>query len=219
MKRLIAFFAIMLMGASAGYAQPGPQYERDAVKQRAALDHWTRCLAAEQEDRVRAVLLVDYREDDYKSELSKLARTRVSETCFESIPRRYRKMRLGGLPFAGALAEQIIAEGDESLLMRLSKAALTPDVQTFSYTDKAAVCTVKGAPHLVAQLFGTQAETEAETAALSALKPVTDYCTASGAKIEASALAMRSMLATASYRVLAAAETNKAMSLESEPNA
>ncbi len=204
MIRLLACLAAIGLVSGLAHAQPRPRLEQNVAKQRAALDHWTGCIAAEEEQRVRAVLKLDYRDDGYKSELADLSRTRVSRECFDSIPRRYRKMRLTGLPFAGGLAEKIIEMDEEPLLARLSKAVLYPEIEAFSYTDRVATCTVRGAPHLVAALLKTGYETESELAALAQLAPTVGYCSQGGARIEASPLAMRSMLATASYRLLAA---------------
>ncbi|QFT77994.1 hypothetical protein [Erythrobacter sp. THAF29] len=205
MIRLVA--ALVTVGLLAGTAHAQPKrMERDIAKQRAAVAAWTHCIAEERRSEVEKVLLLDYRDDDYKSDLNKLAQTRVSKECFEAMPRDYRKIRLTGLPFAGGLAERIIEDHEEPLLGRLSMAAIGKDPITFSYTDQVAMCTVRGAPHLVAKLFATEIETPEEQAALAEIQPVTTICTQRGTSIEASPLAMRSMLATASYRLLAAQE-------------
>ncbi|MBV7260215.1 hypothetical protein [Erythrobacter crassostreae] len=205
MKKFIALGVALSLVSGLAHAQP-KRMERDVSKQRGAVAAWTNCIAQERRDEVKSVLLLDYRDDGYKSALNELAQTRVSKQCFRAMPRAYRQIRLTGLPFAGGLAEQLIEDSQESLLSRLSMAAIGRDPTTFSYTDQIAMCTVRGAPHLAAKLFETEFETEEEQAALSALKPVTKVCTQRGAPIEASPLAMRSMLATASYRLLAAQE-------------
>ena len=165
---------------------------------------WTQCIGAERREDAEQVLLLDYREDGPQTDLNELAQTRISQRCFNAMPRRYRSIRLSGLPFAGGLAEFLIEDHPDGLVMRLSMAAIGEEAQTFSYTDVVANCVVRGAPHLAAGLFATEVESPEEMEALAQLRPVIDICTRGGAAIDASPLAMRSMLATASYRILAA---------------
>ncbi|MCK0128283.1 hypothetical protein [Erythrobacter sp. F6033] len=205
MKKFVAIGVVISLLSGLAHAQP-KRMERDVAKQRAAVTAWTECIAEERRDEVKAVLLLDYRDDGYKSDLNELAQTRVSKRCFDAMPRAYRQIRLTGLPFAGGLAEHVIESSDKPLLTRLSMAAIGLNPATFSYTDQVAMCTVRGAPHLAAKLFKTEIETAEEQAALAELLPVTDVCTRRGTPIEASPLAIRSMLATASYRLLAAQE-------------
>lgn len=206
MKLAVATLAMAALAISGAQAKT-PRYEKDVAKQRAALEAWTTCIADEKVDETSAVLRLDYREDDYKSDLDQLAQTRVSKRCFAAMPRDYRKIQLGGLPFAGGLAERMIEMDEEPLLTRLSMAAIGGEAPTFSYTDQVAMCTVRGAPHLVAQLFATEIETPEEQQSLSALQAVADFCASDRPKVEASPLAMRSMLATASFRLLDAQKT------------
>ena len=100
--------------------------------------------------------------------------------------------------------ERLIEQDAEPLLTRLSMAVIGPEAETFSYTDEVAMCAVRGAPDIVARLFATEIETPDEQASFAALAPVVAYCTKDRTPVEASPLAMRSMLATASFRLLAA---------------
>ena len=113
-------------------------------------------------------------------------------------------------------AEHAIETAEISLRERLTAASTGVEAPTFSYTDQVASCTVRGAPDLAARLFATEVETAEETAALQRLAPVINYCAREGAAIEASPLAMRAMLATAAWRLLAANPVN---SEESEDDA
>ncbi|APE28832.1 hypothetical protein BMF35_a2003 [Aurantiacibacter gangjinensis] len=149
--------------------------------------------------------MLDYRSNEYRRLIDDLADRRVSSECFNAMPRRYRRIELGGLPFAGGLAERMLEAGDgEPLVMRLSMAAIGTPAETYSYTDQVANCVARGAPNLVADLFATPVASDAETAVFTQIDPVLDICTQDGSSINASPLAMRSMLATASYRMLAA---------------
>ncbi|MBX7531512.1 hypothetical protein K3165_01085 [Qipengyuania sp. 1XM1-15A] len=202
MKRLVASIALAAVAATSATAQTrSRENETNVSKQRAAVEAWTACIADERTDEVRKVLALDFRSDEYRDTMKTLAKARVSSECFNAMPRSYRKIELGGLPFAGGLAEQVIEMDDEPLLQRLSMAALVQDVPTFSRTDAIAQCMVRGAPHLVAILFDTEINSGDEIEALAELQPVSAACTR-GAALEASPLGMRSMLATASYRLL-----------------
>ena len=200
MKKAALFLACATLGAGPALSQR----EAPVAEQRAAVAAWATCIADENTDTARDLLVRDYRSDGYKLGMKALAQTRVSQECFDAMPRRYRQMRLGGLPFAGGLAERLIEQDAEPLLTRLSMAVIGPEAETFSYTDEVAMCAVRGAPDIVARLFATEVETPDEQASFAALAPVVAYCTKDRTPVEASPLAMRSMLATASFRLLAA---------------
>ena len=209
MRLLASFFAAALMTCAA-IAQAKPLIEQDVTLQRASVQAWTACIAAENPDDAHRILTMDFTSSAYPLALRGLSTKRVSKECFDAMPREYRSIRLGGLPFAGGLAEHLLKSNPEPLLTRLSMAALKTEAPTYSRTDKIAMCMIRGAPHMVAGLFATKFETEDERAALAELKPVADICAGGEGRFEASALGLRSMLATASYRMLDAqkAENN-----------
>ncbi|BDI61226.1 hypothetical protein [Qipengyuania nanhaisediminis] len=229
MKRLVILCALGAMIAAPALAQSRlpTAKERNVTMQRLAVEAWTACIADEFVEEVHEVLTLDFRTLKYSRKIEKLASERVSDRCFNAMPRDYRRIELSGLPFAGGLAEQAIERtSDEPLLMRLSMAAIGKPAETYSYTDAVANCAVRGAPHLVANLFGTDVASVEETDALEQLEPVFMICTQSGPAIDASPLATRSMLATASYRLLAAQDesgeeqaTDASRSEESEDDA
>lgn len=204
MKRLVLIAALAATLAAPAAAQRKPTIEPDVALQRGSVQAWTACIAAEKADDAHRILVQDFNSSSYRLGIRALAQTRVSKECFEAMPQQYRSIRLGGLPLAGGLAEHLLKADETPLLKRLSMAALGSAPQTFSPTDAIAMCMVRGAPHTVAGLFGTEIETAEEQAALTELKPVADICAGGAGKFEASALGLRSMLATASYRSLAA---------------
>lgn len=193
---------VALIGTSVA-AQP-TRKETDVTKQRAAIEAWTTCIADENPERVGKTLARDFTSREYRSEILALAETRVSSRCFQAMPGEYRRIELGGLPFAGGLAERMIEQDEQPLLMRLSRAVVGTAPQTYSPTDAIAMCTVRGAPQQVAVLFGTPISSAEEAKALADLAPVVEICSAKRPKLEASALGLRSMLATASFRLLVA---------------
>ncbi|QYU69400.1 hypothetical protein J4558_04445 [Leptolyngbya sp. 15MV] len=205
MKQVAVFLALVALASSSVTAQP-VRKETDVAKQRAAVEAWTACIADENVDRVSRTLARDFTSREYRSEMLALAKTRVSSRCFEAMPGEYRRIELGGLPFAGGLAERLIERSDESLLLRLSRAVIGVTPQTYSPTDAIAMCMVRGAPLQVSSLFGTSINSSEEIAALADLASAVDICSVGTRRLEASPLGMRSMLATASFRLLAAQE-------------
>ena len=181
--------------------------ERSETMQRRAVAAWTACIASEFPEDVEQLLSLDYRSDDYRELIGDLSQRRVSQECFDAMPRAYRRIRLTGLPFAGGLAERMLEADDaEPLVNRFARAAIGREAVTYSYTDQVANCAVRGAPDLVANLFASEVASEEETSALSRLAPVIEICSQNGSAIQASPLAMRAMLATAGHRLLAAQE-------------
>jgi len=205
MKSAVFAIALPIVAVLAAPVPAQAQQERNERLQRLAVAAWTACIANEFPQDVNDLLVMDYRSNVYGDLITDLADRRVSEECFREMPRAYRRIQLGGLPFAGGLAEEMIeAEEQQTLVMRLSMAVVGEPAETYSYTDQVANCMALGAPNLVADLFATDPASDEETAALTQLAPVQAICTRNGNAIEASALAMRSMLATASFRILAA---------------
>lgn len=203
MMRFAVLAALFGLIGSSVAAQP-VRKETDVTKQRAAIEAWTTCIADENPERVGKALARDFTSREYRSEMLALAKTRVSSRCFQAMPGEYRRIELGGLPFAGGLAERMMEQDAQPLLTRLTRAVVGKIPETYSPTDTIAMCTVRGAPQQVAALFATPSSSSEEDKALAALAPVVDICAAEGRKLEASALGLRSMLATASFRLLAA---------------
>ena len=205
MMRVVAPLAAITAILSAPLAA---QRSDDIAEQRLAVEAWTTCIADEKPGEVERLLQKDFRETSYKTGMKMLAQERVSKSCFDAMPRKYRRVELGGLPFAGGLAERMIEKDDAPLLTRLMAASEGPEPQTFSFTDKAAMCVARGAPQHVAILFDTDINSGDELKALAGLQPILDACTPGDRRIEASAMGLRSMLATATYRLLSAQKAN-----------
>ena len=205
LAKMIAAALLVCVPATA-HAQVA-RTERSETMQRRAVAAWTACIAAEFPDDVEQLLALDYRNDAYRTLIDDLAQRRVSQECFDAMPRAYRRIRLTGLPFAGGLAERMLASDTaEPLAARFARAVIGRDAVTYSYTDQVANCAVRGAPDLVADLFASDVASGEEAVALVRLAPVIEICSQNGSAIQASPLAMRAMLATAAYRLLAAQE-------------
>lgn len=204
MIRLLLSLLVAISLALPAQAQQRARMDRNVERQRAAVEAWTTCIADEQEETARRLLAMDFRTDEYRDGLNELAKTRVSEKCFSAMPRAYRRIELGGLPFAGGLAERLIEQGETPLLTRLNYAAAGTEATTYGRSDAMAMCMVRGAPHLVAVLFDTKINAPEELQAIAALMPIADACLPQGQGLEGSPLGLRSILATAAFRLLAA---------------
>lgn len=206
MIRVATMLASMALLSGSLAAQP-VRKETGVAKQRAAVEAWTACIADENRDKVASTLARDFNSREYRSEMLALAKTRVSGRCFNAMPGEYRRIELGGLPFAGGLAERLIEQAATPLRDRLVRAAAGRTPATHAPSDAIAMCTARAAPIQTAALFATAINTPEESTALAALAPTLGGCSADGRRLEATPLGMRSMLATASFRLLAAQES------------
>lgn len=198
MRILAAPFAAMAVLASPAQAQDAAPVTPEA---RAALSEFSRCVVSRSPAKAHTVLTRDFTRSTYRDEIRALAR--VNWDCLETWEglRAYRKveLRASGLPFAAAMAETMLARSATPLNARLARAAKT-EPPSFSPSDKAMICTARSDPDGAAKLL-TAAGAEAEAAAAAALAPVVRACGA-GAAIALTPYALRSVLATASYRLL-----------------
>ena len=140
---------------------------------------------------------MDFRTRQYRSAL--LALSEANRDCY----RNRGTMRAGGLPFAAALAEALLASDPTPLNVRLLRAAGKP-APTYAPSDRVAMCIARSDPDNVAALLGSPIASAAETAAASALGVAKARCSPPGVSVDAGAYALRSIVATASYRLLAA---------------
>lgn len=199
------FGLIAIATTTSAFAQP-VRKETDVAKQRAAVEAWTTCIADENRASVARTLARDFTSREYRTEMIRLAKTRVSGRCFAAMPGEYRRIELGGLPFAGGLAERLIEQDPAPLSARLLRAAAGRTPATYAPTDTIAQCVVRAAPRQSAALFAAPISTPEEERALAALAATVKGCTRGPRPVQASALGMRAMLATAAFRLLAAQE-------------
>ena len=158
---------------------------------------FARCVVRASPAKAHSALTRDFRTTAYRHELRVLAANNMS--CMDK-----GGMRAGGLPFAAAMAEALLRQGDGPLNVRLVRAAAT-DAPTYAPSDAVAMCVARSVPDQVAALFIAPIASETEVAAAAALGLAISKCTPPGVDVELAPFALRSILATASYRLLAAA--------------
>lgn len=185
------------------------QIEHDLPTQapasRKTLARFAGCVADHDGLKVKALLLQDYTQKGFHASLDRLFRS--NRDCVNQA--EHRSIGSGELSFSAALAEHLLKRDPIPLNVRLAKAASGKPVEAYGPTNAAALCAARSAPDDVGRLFATEPDSEAETAAASALSPVLSACARSvGSRpISATPFGMRSILATAAFRLLAAQES------------
>lgn len=190
----------ILYGLGAAIAVPAmAQADRPPVsaEARERMVDFARCVVRASPDKAHSALTRDFRTTAYRQELRVLAAN--NRSCMAK-----GGMRATGLPFAAAMAEALLEQGDGPLNVRLVRAAPT-DAPTFAPSDAVAMCVARSDPDGVAALFATRPASHDEAKASAALGLAVGKCTPPAVKVDLAPFGLRSILATASYRLLAAA--------------
>ena len=174
--------------------------DANSPQARRELEEWAGCVARKNPGEAGRVLAMDFTSGAYGRALRML-----SESDRDCV--RFRgTIRSAGLLFAGELAETLLESDDNPMVRRLTLAAALPAAQSYSFTDKVAICVVRSVPNDVAGLFATTRGSAEETGVLEALATPMAMCAqAAGAKkqLAVNPAGLRAMLATASYRSVA----------------
>jgi hypothetical protein len=149
------------------------------------------------------VLAMDFRTDEYREKLSRLAKGH--DRCTR--PRT--ELKFNGVLFAGAMAEALLEEPGRRVLTRLSAAEdLAAPVAARSPLEAMALCGVITRPAAVGRLLESDVASDKEAEAIEALSPTLSACLTGADKAELNAPAMRSIVALAAWRIVTAGETN-----------
>jgi hypothetical protein len=189
---------------------PDPERQQNGVisksdpEARQTLARYAVCVAAKSPEKVTDLLTQDFRQSSYGSGLRNLVR--ANEGCARQVGTRGERLRGQNLPFAAALAEAMMAREAAPLKARLASAASGKEAATYAPSDKVAMCVARSTPDEVAALFATVVGSDGETRAAEKLLPVVKLC-AQDVKLETSVAGLRSIVATASFRLLKAQES------------
>ncbi len=173
--------------------------DRSSPAARLTMARYAACVADGSTEKVADVLVRDFRTTEYRNGLRNLSR--ANEGCARKVGLRG-ALRMSNLPFAAALAEEMLRRDAAPLTTRLAKAAAGPAAPTYAPSDAVAMCVARSVPDDVAALFGTEPGSTGEAAALATVEKVAVMC-GRGAKLEISPAGLRSIVATASYRLIA----------------
>lgn len=188
---------------------PDPEREQDGViskadpEARLTMARFATCVAGSSPEKVADVLTRDFRTTEYRNGLKNVVR--ANEGCATRVGLRGR-LSGSNLPMAAALAEAMLARDTAPLNVRLAKAASGKEAPTFAPSDKIAMCIARSTPDDVAALFATEPGSGNETKAATKLQPAVQLCSRE-AKLETSVAGLRSIVATATFRLLAAQES------------
>lgn len=174
--------------------------EADAGEARRTMIRYAACVAERSPGKVHELLVQDFRTTSYRNGLRNLSRN--NEGCARSAGLRG-TLRMDSLPFAAALAEEMIRRGEEPLNVRLAKAATGQRVETYAPSDAIAMCVARSAPDDVAGFMQTAPGSREEAAAATTVMGVANLCSRD-AKIDIGPEGLRAIVATAAYRLLAA---------------
>lgn len=191
-----ALLALLMAAAAVQPAQVGA--EAAPPEARRVLHDYAACIVRNSRGQVAATLRRDFTTNSYRNALIALGRNN-NRNCYD----RSQTLRATGLPFAGALAEHMLAAEATPLNVRLAHAASLPPVPNFSSTDRMALCVVRSMPDEIARLLGTTVASPEEASALQALEVPTRACSSGGPRLEIAPAGLRAMFATAAYRTLA----------------
>ena len=180
------------------------------------LHAYSACVAENSPTLAAETLRRDFTSRRYRNALLQLVRN--NETCFRRRAARARALRSSGLPFAGSLAEHLIARDSAPLNVRLARAATGPAPQPYSVTDRMALCVVRSVPDDVARLLATAVGSGEEEAALRALDLPVQVCARGGPRLALAPAAIRAMLATAAFRTVSGGDAGPATAQMREPS-
>ena len=177
---------------------------------RQAIESYGQCVARREPGEAHRLLTMDFKNSRYRTGLRLLADEAKRACAYDSFGRGV--MRSAGLLFSGAMAEALLETRPEPLNVRLVRSA-NAKAKSYSLTDAVALCVARSMPDQVGALFATKPGSEAEALATAALNPAIAPCARAvgiAAKLELSVPALRAMVATASYRLLASSEDGDA---------
>jgi hypothetical protein len=168
---------------------------------RLELEKWAGCVARKNPGEAARVLTMDFTTNAYGRALRMLSQDDRDCIGFRG------SLRSAGLLFAGEMAETLLERDTAPLVSRLAKAGTVEATPAYSFTDKVAICVVRSVPNDIAALFATSRNSAEETASLNALAQPMAMCARAAQATKPIAVnpaGLRAMLATASFRSVAA---------------
>ena len=192
-----ALIALVALGAAPAAARrPAETTERNTPTAIRALHDFARCVARDHwaKREGRGILAMDYRSDASRQALRRFVGERGR--CLPP----YHVLSSNSLLFAGALAEAFLPRTPD-LAARVAYDPARPPLQARDEIEMMSLCTVRGAPGLVAALLATEAASAEEAAALRAVAPQLGQCLRSGARTRVNPLEIRALLALAAWRL------------------
>jgi hypothetical protein len=158
------------------------------------------CLAKASSGEAASLLKMDFRSLTYRTKMDRLFGN--NPQCVKA-----RWIRSNRLLVAGDLAENLLADSQEKVNVRLAK--LPPDISITprTPTDTIAFCVARSDPNGVGELFSSTVANKEEAMAATALGISLNRCNQTGKAMSISPAGLRAMVATATYRLLEGQES------------
>jgi hypothetical protein len=191
------FFLTGIALATVAIAAPRPIAEPSSLEARATLAAAASCIAKASPEATADLLTSDFRTTAYRGKMDRVVDH--NRRCIKA-----KWIRANRLLLAGALAEELLMGDPAPLNTRLARNAAVSGATALSPSDHVVMCVARSDPDGTARLFATVPGSPEEGVAAQSLALVTSRCAEGGPKLSVSSAGLRSMLATASYRLLAA---------------
>ncbi|WP_428629452.1 hypothetical protein [Sphingopyxis sp.] len=210
MMRLVllpAIVAALAICTPSAALEPIAANDANTPEGRLAIEAYGACVVKLSPKESARVLSMDYKKSTYRTALKMLVKDAERPCARASFGTG--RMRGDDLSMAAAIAEALIEADPTAVNARLAgigAAQRTP----LGKTDAVAHCLARSLPDQVSQLFATAPASEAEAAAAAPLLQAVPTCaraTAAPEQYDLSIPAVRAILATASFRILAAQES------------
>jgi hypothetical protein len=160
------------------------------------LHGFSRCLAEKRSREAQAILASGYDEAGSRDALRKIASRGIDCAPIG-------RLKVSGILFAGAMAEALLRPliRDGSLGDRVALDSAAPPLVARGEVEVMSLCTVRAAPEQVRALFATEAESDAETAAIRAMSAQLTGCLGHDIRLVTNRPALRAVLALAAWRL------------------
>ncbi|MBL8656837.1 MAG: hypothetical protein JNJ92_05680 [Altererythrobacter sp.] len=179
----------------------------DQPAARIALADFGACVARKQPREAARVLSMDFTSTNYRTGLRMLGQSSERDCAYTSFGRG--TLRGARLLFAGAVAEALVKTDAAPLNVRLARQA-GRKIATYAPSDAVAQCLARSLPDQVSALFASRPASEGEAAAgapLLAALPMCARAVGIANALDLSIPAVRAIVATATFRLLAAQES------------
>jgi hypothetical protein len=158
---------------------------------------YSSCVAQWREKDARALLALDFRTEEYRNELKRVAQRGMDCVPFSS------EARFNGIVFVGGLAEALLErdlKGAE-LASAVRFDAARPPIRARDEGEYVGLCTVRSAPEGVDRLLKSKPAGKAEEKELKELMPFVSKCLSQGGQARFNEIGLRSLLAISAYRL------------------
>ena len=199
MRSRIVLVAIAYVAVAApGFAAQRPLAEPSTPAARVVLDEAAACLVKRSPKVAAELLVMDFRTPAYRQKMGFLFD--ANRGCVKA-----RWIKANRLLIAGALAEHLIEGEAQPLNARLARLSPSSPAAPRTPSDAAAFCVARSDPDGTTRLLATAPGAPEEILAAQALAPALGLCMG-GRPMSVSPAGLRSLIATASFRLLAAVE-------------